>query len=214
MPPPVSEKVSRTIETLYRSESGRVLATLVRLLGDLDLAEESMHEAFAAALESWTLAGIPDKPRPWLISTARFKASVLCQLDDDPLGAAHVAELVAVLVALQLADELNALRPQTCDDGVNVFDGERDMADPKPVRRRVLVAGLRRRRVEFCQLESSVAVRGLQHRDICSDAFEPHDAVHPAALNQTLSLQFESKLDEELDCGREVVNHDANMLHP
>jgi RNA polymerase sigma-70 factor (ECF subfamily) len=74
MPRPVPEQLSRTIETLYRSESGRVLATLVRLLGDLDLAEESMHEAFAAALESWTLAGIPDKPRPWLISTARFKA--------------------------------------------------------------------------------------------------------------------------------------------
>jgi RNA polymerase sigma-70 factor (ECF subfamily) len=73
MPPPVPEQLSRTIETLYRSESGRVLATLVRLLGDLDLAEESMHEAFAAALESWT-AGVPDKPRPWLISTARFKA--------------------------------------------------------------------------------------------------------------------------------------------
>src|SRR6201995_5673444 len=74
MPRPVPEQISRTIETLYRSESGRVLATLVRLLGDLDLAEESMHEAFAAALESWTLAGIPDKPRPLLISTARFKA--------------------------------------------------------------------------------------------------------------------------------------------
>jgi RNA polymerase sigma-70 factor (ECF subfamily) len=74
MPPPVPEQLSRTIETLYRSESGRVLATLVRLLGDLDLAEESMHEAFAAALESWTLSGIPGKPRPWLISTARFKA--------------------------------------------------------------------------------------------------------------------------------------------
>src|SRR5271167_3696004 len=74
MPPPVPEQLSKTIEALYRSESGRVLATLVRLLGDLDLAEESMHEAFAAALESWTLAGIPDKPRPWLISTARFKA--------------------------------------------------------------------------------------------------------------------------------------------
>jgi len=73
-PPPVPEQLSQTIETLYRSESGRVLATLVRLLGDLDLAEESMHEAFAAALESWTLAGIPAKPRPWLISTARFKA--------------------------------------------------------------------------------------------------------------------------------------------
>jgi len=74
MPPPVPEQLSRTIETLYRSESGRVLATLVRLLGDLDLAEEAMHEAFAAALESWPRTGIPDKPRPWLISTARFKA--------------------------------------------------------------------------------------------------------------------------------------------
>ena len=72
--PPVPEQIRRTIDTLYRSESGRVLATLVRLLGDLDLAEEAMHEAFAAALESWPQTGIPDKPRPWLISTARFKA--------------------------------------------------------------------------------------------------------------------------------------------
>src|SRR5215467_1763330 len=71
--PPVPEQLSRTIETLYRSESGRVLATLVRLLGDLDLAEESMHEAFAAALDTWPKTGIPDKPRSWLISTARFK---------------------------------------------------------------------------------------------------------------------------------------------
>jgi RNA polymerase sigma-70 factor (ECF subfamily) len=70
----VREQLSRTIETLYRTESGRVLATLVRLLGDLDLAEEAMHEAFAAALASWPKTGIPDKPRPWLISTARFKA--------------------------------------------------------------------------------------------------------------------------------------------
>ena len=74
MPPRVPEQLSRTIETLYRSESGRILATLVRLLGDLDLAEEAMHEAFAAALETWPQTGIPDNPRPWLISTARFKA--------------------------------------------------------------------------------------------------------------------------------------------
>src|ERR1700761_6615377 len=74
MPLPLSEPISRAIETLYRSESGRVLATLVRLLGDLDMAEESMHEAFAAALESWPQTGIPENPRPWLISTARFKA--------------------------------------------------------------------------------------------------------------------------------------------
>jgi RNA polymerase sigma-70 factor (ECF subfamily) len=74
MRPPVPEQLGKTIETLYRCQSGRVLATLVRLLGDLDLAEESMHEAFAAALESWSQTGIPDNPRPWLISTARFKA--------------------------------------------------------------------------------------------------------------------------------------------
>src|SRR5580693_224094 len=74
MPAPVPEETSKIIETLYRSESGRVLATLVRLLGDLDQAEESMHEAFAAALDTWPKTGIPDKPRPWLISTARFKA--------------------------------------------------------------------------------------------------------------------------------------------
>src|SRR6516225_2822452 len=72
--PPAPEQLSSTIENLYRSESGRVLATLVRLLGDLDLAEEAMHEAFAAALESWPQTGVPDNPRPWLISTARFKA--------------------------------------------------------------------------------------------------------------------------------------------
>ena len=74
MSQPLPEQLSRTIDTLYRSESGRVLATLVRLLGDLDLAEESMHEAFAAALDTWPKTGIPEKPRPWLISTARFKA--------------------------------------------------------------------------------------------------------------------------------------------
>ena len=72
--PPAPEDLSRTIETLYRSEAGRVLATLVRLLGDFDLAEESMHDAFSAALDTWQKTGIPEKPRPWLISTARFKA--------------------------------------------------------------------------------------------------------------------------------------------
>src|ERR1700734_3828232 len=74
MPENVPEELSRIIEAIYRSESGRILATLVRLLGDLDVAEEAMHEAFAAALDSWAEGGVPDKPRPWLISTARFKA--------------------------------------------------------------------------------------------------------------------------------------------
>jgi hypothetical protein len=66
-----------------------------------------------------------------------------------------------------------------------------------------------RRRVEFRQLESSVAVRGLQERDLCPDAIESHGAVHPAALDRPLSLQLESKFDEELGCGSEVVNMSA-----
>ena len=74
MPENVPEELRRIIEAIYRSESGRILATLLRLLGDLDVAEEAMHEAFAAALDTWTQADVPDKPRPWLISTARFKA--------------------------------------------------------------------------------------------------------------------------------------------
>jgi RNA polymerase sigma-70 factor (ECF subfamily) len=59
---------------LYQRESRRVFATLVRLLGDFDLAEEAMHEAFAAAIEQWQQYGLPANPRAWLVSTARFKA--------------------------------------------------------------------------------------------------------------------------------------------
>jgi len=71
---PTNEEIRAMLDSLYRVDSGRILATLIRLLGDFDLAEEAMHEAFAAALDTWPQAGVPDKPRPWLISTARFKA--------------------------------------------------------------------------------------------------------------------------------------------
>jgi len=69
-----SEQIRELLDSLYRVDSGRILATLIRLLGDFDLAEEAMHEAFAAALSSWPTSAVPDNPRPWLISTARFKA--------------------------------------------------------------------------------------------------------------------------------------------
>lgn len=67
---PIQEQVDST----YRSESRRVFATLIRLLGDLDLAEEAMHEAFAAAVEQWPRDGVPSNPRSWLVSVGRFKA--------------------------------------------------------------------------------------------------------------------------------------------
>jgi RNA polymerase sigma-70 factor (ECF subfamily) len=66
--------IRELLDSLYRVDSGRILATLIRLLGDFDLAEEAMHEAFAAALSLWPRSGVPGNPRPWLISTARFKA--------------------------------------------------------------------------------------------------------------------------------------------
>jgi len=62
------------IDSIYRSDSRRFLATLIRLLGDFDLAEEALHDAFAAALESWPKNGLQTNPRTWLISTGRFKA--------------------------------------------------------------------------------------------------------------------------------------------
>ena len=66
--------LNRQVEALYRSESRRVLATLIRLLGDFDLAEEALHEAFLVAVQRWPQDGVPDNPRARLVSTGRFKA--------------------------------------------------------------------------------------------------------------------------------------------
>jgi RNA polymerase sigma-70 factor (ECF subfamily) len=70
----VDPNVRERIDALYRSDSRRVLATLIRLLGSFDSAEEAMHDAFTAALDSWPSEGVPENPRAWLISTGRFKA--------------------------------------------------------------------------------------------------------------------------------------------
>src|SRR3977135_1456641 len=65
--------IQETLDDLYRSESGRILATLIRLLGDFDLAEDALHDAFKAALEQWPKEGVPSNPRAWLVSAGRFK---------------------------------------------------------------------------------------------------------------------------------------------
>ncbi|TWU29267.1 RNA polymerase sigma factor [Bythopirellula polymerisocia] len=69
-----AESVPDLVDSIYRTESRRVFATLVRLLGDFDLAEESLSDAFAAALQQWPREGVPDNPRAWLVSAGRFKA--------------------------------------------------------------------------------------------------------------------------------------------
>ena len=69
-----ADDVRQRVDAIYRSDSRRVLATLIRLLGDFDLAEEALHDAFAAAIESWARDGVPANPRAWLVSAGRFKA--------------------------------------------------------------------------------------------------------------------------------------------
>jgi|SRR5579884_273615 len=70
----LEKEIRETVDSVYRSDSRRVLATLIRLLGDFDLAEEAMHDAFIAAVEQWQREGVPKNPAAWLISTGRFKA--------------------------------------------------------------------------------------------------------------------------------------------
>ena len=99
-----------TVEEIYRSDSRRVFATLVRLLGDLDLAEDATHNAFAAALEQWPRSGVPNNPRAWLVSTGRFKA-----IDAMRRRARFDAALV------ELADRLGSEDP-ALRDGPDVED--------------------------------------------------------------------------------------------
>src|SRR5215471_4594579 len=105
-------RVRERIDEIYRSDSRRVLATLIRLLGDFDRAEEAMHDAFAAALESWTADGVPDNPRAWLVSTGRFKAI------DRLRRRARFDAAVA-----SMANEIEASTPPDAgDDGEGVED--------------------------------------------------------------------------------------------
>jgi RNA polymerase sigma-70 factor (ECF subfamily) len=94
---PILFRMNEKIEAVYRAESRRVFATLVRLLGDFDLAEEALHEAFRAALEQWPRDGVPDNPRAWLVSAGRFKAidSIRRQARFDVLDEEQIESLAA-----------------------------------------------------------------------------------------------------------------------
>ena len=98
------------IEEIYHGESRRVLATLIRLLGDFDLAEEAVQDAFIAALERWPDTGVPDNPRAWLVSTGRFKA-----IDQLRRRARFDASLAALADRFGGAD---SPAPEPDDDGV------------------------------------------------------------------------------------------------
>jgi RNA polymerase sigma-70 factor (ECF subfamily) len=106
----VSEQVRERVDGVYRGESRHVLATLIRLLGDFDLAEEALHEAFASALEQWPGEGVPANPRAWLVSAGRFKAI------DVLRRRAHHDATLAVLAERLAADA--PAGPEIDDEGV------------------------------------------------------------------------------------------------
>jgi predicted RNA polymerase sigma factor len=100
------------VEDVYRTESRRVLATLSRLLGDIDLAEEALWIAFAAALEQWPRDGLPNNPRAWLISTGRFKAiDALCRRARFDATLIELAAKLADDASDRVASELRATEP-------------------------------------------------------------------------------------------------------
>src|SRR2546421_2298604 len=69
-----ARRANAAVDLVYRSDWGRIVATLIRLVGDFDVAEEAAQEAFAAALDQWRKSGVPDSPRNWIVQTARHKA--------------------------------------------------------------------------------------------------------------------------------------------
>src|SRR5438105_15038362 len=101
----VAKELRERVEAVYHSESRHVLATLIRLLGDFDLAEEGLHDAFTAALEQWPREGVPANPRAWLVSAGRFKA-----IDAMPRRARLDASLREVARRLDEVASANAVR--------------------------------------------------------------------------------------------------------
>lgn len=108
--------IRRHIEALYRNESRRVLATLIRLLGDFDLAEEALQEAFTAAVTQWPRDGIPDNPRAWLVSAGRFKA-----IDRLRRRARFDASLEELALRFEQATEMPDLDQSVEDDRLRLI---------------------------------------------------------------------------------------------
>lgn len=109
-----SPDMQKTLADIYRNESRRVLATLIRLLGDFELAEEALHEAFAAALQQWPRDGLPGNPRAWLVSAGRFKA-----IDQLRRRARFDASLREIANQLEIEADAEAETPaEVCESGV------------------------------------------------------------------------------------------------
>src|SRR5215217_1810497 len=111
-----TDQMHRVVEEVYQAESRRVFATLIRLLGDFDLAEDALHDAFAAAIEQWTRDGVPANPRAWLVSAGRFKA-----IDNMRRRARFDKSLVVLAEQLDREDEFEIGQEGIEDDRLRLI---------------------------------------------------------------------------------------------
>jgi hypothetical protein len=156
-------------------------------------------------------------PLPLLIAERQVDplSELLGQSDEDAFRSADVTEPILILVLHHLTNELGTTSAQAGNDILDVVNGEHDATYSERVRGCVLrFTADRGRPLELHQLKPAVSVRGPHHCEIRSDVLQPDEAVHHRPLDCRLAVQLETKLDEESDSSREVVDNNANVVHP